>query len=331
VAASAAAAALVGVAASTGASASTTTTTPNLSGVTLNVADQLNQYQTAFASAGLSNTPYKIVWSNFIGGPPVVAAETGGSVDLGAMAETPTVFAQAAGDPIKVVAVSEGTKPGTVSPYAIMVAPGSPIKTVAQLKGHTIAVQEGTVFQYVLYRMLAKAGVPYSAVTIDNLSITAGDTALESGAVDAYVTSYPFVAELQQANKGKILASGAGSTLYLSYLTASESALDNPAKAAAIADFVKRFHEAQVYNNAHPATAAANYQKEYGVTPTVAAATVAHAPSIASPIDTTIVAYQQAEANALFKIGAVPSKVNVVNIFDTRYNKQVEAFLATVK
>jgi len=65
----------------------------NLSGVTLNVADQTEGVPDSLPAAGVANTPYKISWSNFIGGPPIIAAESGGSVDLGSMAETPTIFA----------------------------------------------------------------------------------------------------------------------------------------------------------------------------------------------------------------------------------------------
>ena len=52
-------------------------------------------YQTIFAATNaLKGAAYTVNWTNFIGGPPVIAAETGGSVDLGDMAETPTIFAQ---------------------------------------------------------------------------------------------------------------------------------------------------------------------------------------------------------------------------------------------
>ena len=321
----------IAVLAATGAlpaGASSTTTQPvNLSGVTLNVADQLKEYQTAFQAAGVANTPYKISWSNFIGGPPIIAAESGGSVDLGSMAETPTIFAQSAGDPVKVVSVSEGLNPATSSPYAIVVPQNSPIKTLAQLKGHSIAVQLGTVEQYVLVRLLQKAGLSYNSVTIDNLPITTGETALESGSVDAYVTSYPFVSLIEQAGKGKVLATGAGVTLFLGYLTASTAALENPGKAAAIADFVVRFHKAQTYLQDHPALAAQTYATEYGVPLSVAQDTVKHSATTAKPINASVIAYQQAEANTLNKLDLIPEKLNVVNIFDTRLNSAVEAYL----
>jgi len=197
----------IAVLAATGAlpaGASSTTTQPvNLSGVTLNVADQLKEYQTAFQAAGVANTPYKISWSNFIGGPPIIAAESGGSVDLGSMAETPTIFAQSAGDPVKVVSVSEGLKPGDLVALCHRRPAELAHQDAGPAKGHSIAVQLGTVEQYVLVRLLQKAGLSYNSVTIDNLPITTGETALESGSVDAYVTSYPFVSLIEQAGKAK--------------------------------------------------------------------------------------------------------------------------------
>ena len=93
------------------------------------------------------------------------------------MAETPTIFAQEAGDPVKVVAATINANP-KVSPYGIVVPAGSPIKSLSQLSGKTIAVQEGTVEQYFLIQELAKGHVPYSAVHIENLTVTNAATAV---------------------------------------------------------------------------------------------------------------------------------------------------------
>ena len=107
----------------------------SLAGVTITFGDQLKEYQTIFAATNaLKGAAYTVNWTNFVGGPPVIAAEIGGSVDLGDMAETPTIFAQSAGDPVKVVAATEGANP-KVSPYDIVVPTGSPIKTRRPAQG----------------------------------------------------------------------------------------------------------------------------------------------------------------------------------------------------
>jgi sulfonate transport system substrate-binding protein len=256
-----------------GASAGTKQVT--LSGVTLNFGDQLKEYQTIFAATNaLKGAAYTVDWSNFIGGPPVIAAETGGSVDLGDMAETPTVFAQSAGDPVKVVAITQGASAKT-SPYDIVVPANSPIKTAAQLKGQTVAVQEGTVEQYFLVQYLAKNHVPYAAVHLSNLPVTSASTAVTNGQVAAAVISQPLTALDQATGKIRVLATGAGYLQVLGYLTASNAALANPQKAAALEDFIRRFYTASASLRKNPELAAETYVKTYGVTLAVAKAAVA--------------------------------------------------------
>jgi sulfonate transport system substrate-binding protein len=296
--------------------------TPDLSGVTINFADQFKEYETAFDATGaLKGAPYKVSWSEFVGGPPIIAAETGGSVDLGDMAETPTIFAQAANDPVKVIAATRGTNPKQ-SPFGIVVPKGSPIKTVAELRGKTIAVQEGTVEQYVLIQILKKAGIPYTAVTLDNLTITNASTAVSNGKVDAAVLSQPLIGLDEQSGSITQLVSGAGIPTY-GYLTASQAALDNPAKAAALADFVNRFYKAEAILAKDPGLAAQTYVKTYGVPLAVAKAAVASVSAVGTPLTPAIIKYQQTEANTFQQLGLIPSKLNVSKIFDLTLNKAI--------
>jgi sulfonate transport system substrate-binding protein len=300
-----------------------TAKTASLAGVTITFGDQLKEYQTIFAATdALKGAQYTVNWTNFIGGPPVIAAETGGSVDLGDMAETPTIFAQSAGDPVKVVAATEGINPKT-SPYDIVVPTSSPIKTVAQLKGHTVAVQEGTVEQYFLVQALAKAKVPYTAVTIDNLAVTTASTAVTNGQVDAAVISQPLTGLDTATGKVRVLATGAGLLQTYGYLTASSAALANPQKAAALTDFIGRFYKAEAAVAKEPQLAAATYAKTYGVPLAVAQEAVASAQSKGTPITPAIISYQQNEANTFQKLGLISSHLNVKGIFDLPFNQVV--------
>ena len=105
-----------------------------------------------------------------------MAAETGGSVDLGDMAETPTIFAQ-----------PPGTRQGRrgharVPTQGLAVRPGGAGRVrhqdAAQLKGQTIAVQEGTVEQYVLIGYLKKAASPTATSRSRNLPVTSASAAV---------------------------------------------------------------------------------------------------------------------------------------------------------
>jgi sulfonate transport system substrate-binding protein len=297
--------------------------TPSLAGVSINVADQFKEYETVFAATdALKGAPYTVNWSQFIGGPPIIAAETGGSVDLGDMAETPTVFAQAAGDPVKVVAALKGVDPDA-SPYAILVPKGSPITKVADLKGKSLAVQVGTIAQWLAVQILKKAGVPYSSVTIDNLTFSNGSTAVTAGQVDAAIVPQPLVAADLASGKVTQLVSGAGYIQNLAYLTASQSALDNPKKAAAIADFIKRFYKAQAYLSSRPELAAQTYSKTFGIPVSEALVAVKSVVMKGTPITPAIIKYQQTEANTFLQLGQITQKINVASVFDLPFNKLV--------
>ena len=313
------AALIVGV--STAAASARSSKTSSLAGVTITFGDQLKQFQTIFAATdALKGAPYTVNWTNFIGGPPVIAAETGGAVDLGDMAETPTIFAQSAGDPVKVVAATKAANP-KVSPYDIVVPTSSSIKTVAQLRGHTVAVQEGTVEQYFLVEALQKSGVPYTGVTVDNLAVTSASTAVTAGQVDAAVISQPLTGLDLATGKVRVLATGAGDLQTIGYLTASDAALSDPQKAAALKDFIGRFYKAEAALLKDPALAAATYSKTYGVTLEVAKQAVATAQEAGTPITPALISYQQNEANTFQKLGLISSRLKVQGIFDLPFNK----------
>ena len=214
--------------------------------MTITFGDQFKEYQTILAAderpEGGAST--RSTGRNSSAGPPIVAAETGGSVDLGDMAETPTIFAQAAGDPVKVVAATVSANP-KVSPFDLVVPAASTIKTLSQLKGQTIGVQEGTVEQYLLIQALAKADVPYNAVNIDNLSVINASTAVTNGQVAAAVISQPLTALDQSTGKVRMLESGAGNTRPTATSPRAAPRSANPQKAAALTDFIGRFYKAR--------------------------------------------------------------------------------------
>ena len=298
---------------------------PNLSGVTLTFGDQFKEYQTILTAANaLKGAKYKVNWQEFVGGPPIIAAETGGSVDLGDMAETPTIFAQAAGDPVKVVATTVSANP-KISPFDLVVPSTSPIKKLSQLRGQTIGVQEGTVEQYILIQMLKKVGIPYRGVTIENLSVVAAAAAVSSGKVAAAVISQPLTAIDLAGGKIRVLTSAAGYAQTFGYLTASQSALDNPKEAAAISDFIQRFYKAAAFLKKNPGIAEATYVKIFGVTLAEAKEAAATVQSSASPITPAIIAYQQTEANTFLKLGLITKTLNVKGIFDLPLNNSINA------
>jgi sulfonate transport system substrate-binding protein len=211
-----------------------------------------------------------------------------------------------------------------VSPYAIAVPTDSPIKSLSQLNGKSIAVQEGTVEQYFLVQELAKGHVPYSAVHLDNLVITNAASAVENGQVQAAVLSQPLTGIAEETGKVRTLSPAGSGSQTIGYLTASSSALANPQKAAAIADFIVRFDKAEASLHKNPLLAAQTYVKTYGVPLAVAKEAVSSDQAVGSPITPAIVSYQQNEANTFLKLGLLSTPINVKKIFDIPFDKAVD-------
>lgn len=80
----------------------------------------------------------RISWIEFPAGPQMLEALNVGSIDLGSTGDIPPIFAQAAGADLLYV----GVEPPKPKAEVILVPENSPIKTVADLKGHKVAFQK---------------------------------------------------------------------------------------------------------------------------------------------------------------------------------------------
>lgn len=295
------------------------------SGTTIKIGDQLHALKSSLDVSGEgAPTGYTIEWANFVGGPPIIAAQTGGSLDVGWMVETPLIFAQAAGSPVKVVAVSK-TVDGGGSPYALVVKPDSPIRSVADLKGKSVSFMKGTVLHYFVARLLDKQGL--SLKDIKPVQATGfGTGLLDKGSADAITIGEPYLTQALDAGKVRVLASGAPpNTPGFFYLVASDAALADPVKAKAIGDLVARAARATRWQRENPAKAAPALAKRYNVDAAIAEKIITRAPASYAPISDAIIAAHQDEADLFFKEGLIRKKLNVAAIFDKRYDDIVAA------
>src|ERR1022692_4632314 len=118
----------------------------NLSGVTLHVGDQAGSgSQARLTAAGLiSKLPFKVSWSDFTSGPPMLQAMGAGAIDIGGVGDAPPVFAAAGGEKVAIVGALQANPLGS----ALLVPKGSAIHSVAELRGKKIAVAEGSSADY---------------------------------------------------------------------------------------------------------------------------------------------------------------------------------------
>jgi len=293
------------------------------SGVVLRVGDQLQGLKSLLDGAGEGEPKgYTIKWANFVSGPPIIAAQTGGSLDVGWMAETPLIFAQAAGSPVKVVAVSTSAKPDG-SAYALVVKANSRIRSIADLKGKSVAYMRGTVLHYMVARLLEDAGL--SLHDVRSVQVTGfGSSLLDQNATDALTLTEPYLTQLLEARKIRVLATGAPpATPGFIYLVASDAALADPAKAKAIGDLVARAARATRWQRENVVKAAPHLAKVYKIEPDIAEKMIERSPSRYAPIDPSIVAAHQSEADLFHKLGLIRTRLDASKIFDPRYDAQI--------
>ncbi|MHC5737002.1 aliphatic sulfonate ABC transporter substrate-binding protein [Nostoc sp.] len=167
-----------------------------------------------------------VQWAKFTAGPQLLEAMNVGSLDVGAVGETPPIFAQATGIPFVFIA---STKPATGEGTAIVVHKNSPIKTVADLKGKTLAFQRATASQYFVVKALEEVGLKLSDVKYLNLISPETRAAFLRNSIDAGVISDPQLAEFQRTVGVRILRDGKGITTQGGYWLAARSFVkDNP-------------------------------------------------------------------------------------------------------
>ena len=152
----------------------------------------------------LKTAGYKVVWTEFPSGPPLLEALNVGAIDFGNTGEAPPIFAQAAGAPIQYVAYEPPAPKGE----AILVPKDSKLNSVADLKGKKVALNKGSNVHYLLVKALEKAGVKYSEIEPVFLAPADARAAFERGAVDAWVIWDPFQAAAEAATGARTLADG---------------------------------------------------------------------------------------------------------------------------
>lgn len=250
-----------------------------------------------------------VSWHEFTSGLPLLEALNVGSVDVSAdVADTVPVFALAAGARLTYLA-QEAPSP---TAQALVVQAGSPIRSVADLKGKRVAVTKAAGSHYLLIALLEQSGLKFKDIEPAYLSPADGRAAFERGAVDAWVTWDPFLAGVQRQSQVRIVSDGRNIADYQRYyLVSTPYAQANPQVLNIIFDELKK---AGVWVKRNPKEAAGLLAPVWGLD----AATVELANSRRSydvrTVTAAALAEQQKIADTFFGEGLVPKKVNTTEI-----------------
>jgi sulfonate transport system substrate-binding protein len=305
-------------ASSPAASGTTSANQTSVSDVTLNIGDQAGTGAEALlTAAGLINKlPFKAHWADFTSGPPMLQAMGSGSIDVGGVGDAPPVFEASAGGQIAIVGAEAGDPNGA----ALLVPDNSPIKTVAQLEGKTIAVSQGSSANYHLLAILTKAGLTIKDVTADYLQPADAEAAFASGHVAAWDIWSPYIEYAEAKYHARVLVNGSTIGQTYGFVVASRSALASPAKAAAIHDYLGLLYQAYDWAGQHQSAWAATWAKATGMPVSVMLQAAKDDQDTPTQITPTVLSSEQSVANAFSSAGLIPSKINISNYAVTTFN-----------
>lgn len=311
-----------------GAAAQNPLPTDVVKGTKLVVADQNEALQTLMIASGeQAKLAGAATYANFLGGPAILEAFRAGALDLAAVGNTPPIQAHAAGEKILIVAARLSSEVD----YHFAVRPGLTLTKLEDFRGKRIAYGEGTGRQPFVLNALKQAGLTKKDVTIVPLRAADFPDAVRSGQVD--------IAALNEPHYSRYLADFAdrGVTALpdseherlprgVNYLYARDAALNDPAKAAAIRDFVAHWIVANKWASANPRDwVQAYYVKRQKLKEADSLKIVESEGSPSFPPLRTLVAKQQALIDIIHEAGDIRKRLDAREEFDFRFDQVIEA------
>jgi sulfonate transport system substrate-binding protein len=289
-------------------------------GAVLRAGDQRGGLQPLMEAAGvLGDLPYRLEWSQFAGAPMLLEALNAGAIDTGAVGDAPFTSAIAAGVPAR--AVSATRSDGAVT--ALVVPKESPVHTVAQLKGRTIATLRGQTGHFLVLAALEQAGLPADTVRFAFIAPAEAKSAMARGSVDGWATWGPYISLAKVEDGAREIVNGRGLMSGQSYQLASGAAIS--VKRDVLGDFLRRARLARDWGLANVEKQAQVWSAQTGFPLAVGRDVVATAATRTVAIDDAVVAAQQRVSDFFAAARVIPRRHEVAAAFDRGFNGVVFA------
>jgi sulfonate transport system substrate-binding protein len=248
-----------------------------------------------------------VKWTEFTAGPVQLEALNVGSIDFGDVGEAPPIFAQAAGAPLAYVAATV-PRPQT---EAVLVPKGSPIRSVADLKGRKVALNKGSNVHYFLVKLLEKNGLAYADVNVVFLPPADARAAFEKNAIDAWVIWDPFLAAAEQSLEARVLADARGVVNNRSYYFSSLPYAEKNADVIKV--LIEEIRKVDEWGAANKGELAGELSQVWGLPRAIGEQTVGRTAFGVGPITKAILAEQQQIADTFLALKLIPKKINLLD------------------
>jgi sulfonate transport system substrate-binding protein len=248
---------------------------------------------------------FTVKWLEFAAGPQALEALNADSLDIAATAESPPIFAQAAGTPLVYVASTAFNGKGV----SFLIPANSPIKTVADFRDKRVSFQKASIAHYVLLKALQKEGLKLTDVKSVFLPPPDANVAFSQGGLDVWITWEPYITRAVQKNIGRVLRDGQGlQNLGGFYSTSRKFANEHP---EVLKIFLKELLKADEWSQKNPDKLAELVSPDVGIDiPTLKQIQAKSAYGLI-PITEEVVNKQQQIADLWYAQGLLPKKVNV--------------------
>jgi NitT/TauT family transport system substrate-binding protein len=190
----------------------------------------------------------KLVW--FANYTDSIAALSAGQLDANSQTWSDTMTPLSKGVPVKTVLVNDNS----FGNDALMVGPK--IKSFADLKGKSVALEQYSISHFVLATALAKNNISINDVKIVNLSAGDAAAAFMAGRVDATVVWNPWVSKIESSGKGRALFTSKDMPgLVPDLLVAHNKALADKTKREELVAMLRAWFDTEAFIRANPAEA----------------------------------------------------------------------------
>jgi sulfonate transport system substrate-binding protein len=288
--------------------------TPDLSSVKLRVGTQKDGIRAVLQKSGqLDDLPYEIEWSTFVAGPPLVEAAGADRIDVAWVGCAPPIFGAAAGADFRVIAA---VKERDSQENRLLVPKDSDVTSIADLRGKKIAVPRGTSGHAFILNALQSEGLGPEDVEFAYLAPPDALAAFQSGSVDALSVWDPFATQAIETLDAREIVAGEPYEHGLGFEIASTKSLGDPAKVAAIQDYLRRLSAAWQWAGDNPDEWAAAWTADAGLPIEVTRVAARRKASDIVPLDAEIVDAQQRLADLFFDVRELTRQVTFTDVVD---------------
>lgn len=248
-----------------------------------------------------------VEWREFPAGPQMLEALAVGAVDLGAVGNTPPIFAQAANKDLSYA----GYEVYPANSLGLVLPKSSTIKKIEDLKGKRIAVQKGSSAHEFLAKVLQKAGLTWQDIQPIWLPPADARAALDKGSIDAWSIWDPYLSAVELTGKVDVLIDGKNFPKTYAYYIANPKF--TTAHPQALDKILKSLNQADTWILNNQTLAVDLYSSSTGLTKDVAKSAIDRRlkPSPIHPLTDENIQSQQKIADLFYAEKLIPKQINI--------------------